>query len=207
MWEAEPWLSLLSTTTRLMNILEAKHQWKSAAPTRPCTSSKGKTRLAAPTRWGGQKARTLQWQVHRGGWRRRKSFHRTPAHPIQEGGIPCRALTQSGHARDELTRPWQTTAMQSRDLEGKGAQRARRREDAASGREARHGCYSRDEPLFKGRLPRSHLKTSREVSPDAHRGIHPMTRGPGSTSHTASALVFECEEGEPPHKENATAPR
>jgi hypothetical protein len=46
-----------------------------------------------------------------------------------------------------------------------------------SGREARHGCYSRDEPLFKGKLPRSHLETSREVSPDAHRGIHPMTRG------------------------------
>jgi hypothetical protein len=74
-----------------------------------------------------------------------------------------------------------------------------------SGREARHGCYSRDETLFKGRLPRSHLETSREVSPDAHRGIHPMTRGPGPTSHTADALVFECEEGEPPHKERATA--
>jgi hypothetical protein len=65
-------------------------------------------------------------------------------------------------------------ATQSRDLEGKGAQRARRREDATSGREARHGCYSRDEPLFKDRLPRSRLEMSREVSPDAHRGIHPM---------------------------------
>jgi hypothetical protein len=112
----------------------------------------------------------------------------------------------SKQARDELTRPWQTTTTQSRDLEGKGAQRARRQEDDASGREARHGCYSRDDPLFKGRLPRSRLETSREVSPDAHRGIHPMTRGPGPTSHAAGALVFECEEGEPPHKERATAP-
>jgi hypothetical protein len=32
-----------------------------------------------------------------------------------------------------------------------------------------------------------------------------MTRGPGPTSHTAGALFFECEEGEPPHKEHATA--
>jgi hypothetical protein len=47
----------------------------------------------------------------------------------------------------------------------------------------------------------------REVSPDAHRGIHPMTWEPGPTSHTAGALVFECEEGEPLHKERATAPR
>jgi hypothetical protein len=139
-------------------------------------------------------------------WRRRKSFRRTPAHPIQASGIPCRALTQSGHARDELTKPWQTTTTQSRDLEGKGAQRARRRKGTASGREARHGCYSRDEPLFKGSLPRSRLDTSREVSPDAHRGIHLMTRGPGATSHTAGTLVFECEEGEPPHKKRATAP-
>jgi hypothetical protein len=79
-------------------------------------------------------------------------------------------------------------ATQSRNLEGKGAQRARRRKGTMSGREARHGCYSRDEPLFKGRLPRSRLEMSREVSPDAHRGIHPMTRGPGPTSHTRSVL-------------------
>jgi hypothetical protein len=148
MWEAEPRLSSLSTTSRLMNILEAKHRWKSTAPTRPRTSNRGKTRPAAPTRCGGQKARTLQRQVHQGGGCWRKSFRQMSAHPIQAGGIPCRALTQSGHARDELTRPWQTMATQSRDLEGKGAQRARRREDAASGREARHGCYSRDEPPF-----------------------------------------------------------
>jgi hypothetical protein len=62
-------------------------------------------------------------------------------------------------------------------------------------------------PPFKGRLPRSRLETSREVSPDAHRGIHPMTRGPSPTSHTAGALVFECEEGESSQKEHATASR
>jgi hypothetical protein len=34
-----------------------------------------------------------------------------------------------------------------------------------------------------------------------------MTWGPGPTSHTAGALVFECEEGKPPHKEHVTTPR
>jgi hypothetical protein len=62
-------------------------------------------------------------------------------------------------------------------------------------------------PSLKTELPHSRLEASREVSPDAHQGIHPMTRGPGPTSHTAGALVFECEEGEPMHKEHATAPR
>jgi hypothetical protein len=42
MWEAEPQLSSLSTTARLMNILEAKHRWKSVAPTRSRTSCRGK---------------------------------------------------------------------------------------------------------------------------------------------------------------------
>jgi hypothetical protein len=44
-WEAKPRPSSLPTTTRLMNILEAKHRWKSAAPTRPHTSSRGKKDL------------------------------------------------------------------------------------------------------------------------------------------------------------------
>jgi hypothetical protein len=96
--------------------------------------------------------------------------------------------------------------MQSRDLEGKGTQRTRRRKGTASGREARHGCYSRDEPLLKGRLPRSRPETSWEVSPDAHRSTHPMTRGPGPTSHIAGALISECGEGEPPHKERTVDP-
>jgi hypothetical protein len=43
MWEAKLRLSSLPTTTRLMNILEAKHRWKSTAPARPSTSSRGKT--------------------------------------------------------------------------------------------------------------------------------------------------------------------
>jgi hypothetical protein len=50
MWGAKPWLSSLSTTARLMNILEAKHRWKSAAPARPRTSSRGKTRPVTPAR-------------------------------------------------------------------------------------------------------------------------------------------------------------
>jgi hypothetical protein len=106
-----------------------------------------------------------------------------------------------------LTRPWQTTATPSRDLEGKRAQRARRRKGTASGREARHGCYSRDEPLFKGRLHRSRPETPREVSPDAYRSTHPMTRGPDPTSHIAGVLISECREGKPPRKVHATDPR
>jgi hypothetical protein len=34
-----------------------------------------------------------------------------------------------------------------------------------------------------------------------------MTRGPGLTGHTAGALPFKCEEGEPPHRKHATALR
>jgi hypothetical protein len=48
MWEAKPRLSSFPTTARQMNILEAKHRWKGAAPTRPRTSSRGKTRPVAP---------------------------------------------------------------------------------------------------------------------------------------------------------------
>jgi hypothetical protein len=47
MWEAKPRLISLPTTARLMNILEAKHQWKSATPTRQRTSNRGKTRPVA----------------------------------------------------------------------------------------------------------------------------------------------------------------
>jgi hypothetical protein len=50
MWEAKPRLISLPTTARLMNILEAKHQWKGAAPTRSRTSNRGKTRPVAPAR-------------------------------------------------------------------------------------------------------------------------------------------------------------
>jgi hypothetical protein len=56
-------------------------------------------------------------------------------------------------------------ATQSRNLEGKGAQRARRWKGTARGRETRHGCYSKGEPLFKGRFPRSRLEASRARSP------------------------------------------
>jgi hypothetical protein len=33
-----------------------------------------------------------------------------------------------------------------------------------------------------------------------------MTRGPDPTSHIAGALISECEEGEPPHKERTVDP-
>jgi hypothetical protein len=44
-------------------------------------------------------------------------------------------------------------ATQSRNLEGKGAQRARRRKGTSSGREARHGCYPRVNPFLKADFP------------------------------------------------------
>jgi hypothetical protein len=84
-----------------------------------------------------------------------------------------------------------------RELGGERAQRV--------GEERRHGCYSRDEPLFKGRLPRSRLETPREASPDAHQCTKPLARGPGPTSHTLRASASVCGEGEPPREEHATA--
>jgi hypothetical protein len=120
----------------------------------------------------------------------------TNASTPHPSGLRAKLSATSGWKRSQgSSKAMVTTATQGRDLEGKGTQRARRRKDTASGREARHGCYSRDEPLFKGRLPCSRLEAQREASPDTHRGIHPMTRGPGPTSHTAGALAFECEEG------------
>jgi hypothetical protein len=74
------------------------------------------------------------------------------------------------------------------------------------GEKRRHDCYSKDEPLFKGRLPRSRPEMPREVSPGAHRCTQPMTRKPSPTSHTAGALVSECGEGEPPREERIIVP-
>jgi hypothetical protein len=68
-------------------------------------------------------------------------------------------------------------ATQNRNLEGKGTQRARRRKDTASGREARHGCYPRDEPLFKGRFPHSRPEASRAKSPRCAPGFPPYDTG------------------------------
>jgi hypothetical protein len=101
-----------------------------------------------------------------------------------------------------------------------------------SGREARHGCYSRGEPLFKGRFSPLALRgITGKVSPDAHQGSHPMTRGPGLKCHTnwpearrrrivaqgacncpavLRPFIFAATSGledEPPHKERTTAPR
>jgi hypothetical protein len=93
-----------------------------------------------------------------------------PTRSIQAGGAPGQASTQSKSAQDELTRPWRTTATQGRELGGERTQRV--------GEKRRHGCYSRDEPLFKGRLLRSCPERPREVSLEAHRSTQPMTRGP-----------------------------
>jgi hypothetical protein len=62
-------------------------------------------------------------------------------------------------------------------------------------------------PSLKADSPAPASKRREKPSPDAHRGIHPMTRGPSPTGHTAGALAFECEEGEQPHRKHAIAPR
>jgi hypothetical protein len=94
-----------------------------------------------------------------------------PAHSIRASGIPFRALTQFGCARDEVTRPWQTTATQSRNLEGKGAQRTQRQKGVASGKEARHGCYPKGEPLLKADFPTRAPKRHRQGLPRCAPGF------------------------------------
>jgi hypothetical protein len=95
-------------------------------------------------------------------------------------------------------------ATQSRNLEGKGAQRARRRKGTTSGREPRHGCYSRDEPLFKGRFPRSRPEASRAGPPPMRTKVPILWHG-GQAPHVIQAGP-KREEGVPPHKERATTP-
>jgi hypothetical protein len=96
-------------------------------------------------------------------------------------------------------------ATQSGNLEGKGAQRAQRRKDTASGKEARHGCYSKGRPLFKGRFPCSRPEASRARSPPMRTRVPILWHG-GQASHVIQAGP-KHEEGESSHKERATALR
>jgi hypothetical protein len=116
----------------------------------------------------------------RGGRRWHGPFHRMPVRSIKQSKVET--------------------------LKAKGRRELRGERTQQVGEKRRHGCYSRDEPLLKGRLPRSRLETPRKVSPDAHRRTQPMTRGPSPKSHTAGALASECGEGEPPRKERIAAP-
>jgi hypothetical protein len=149
--------------------------------TRLCSSknSKKKARSAVPSR-KKRRARAPRRQDRRGGRRWHGPFHRTPARSIQRS----KAETLKAKGRREL-----------------GGERAKQ-----VGEKRRHGCYSRDEPLLKGRLLRSCLKTPQKVSLDAHQRTQPMTRGPSPTSYTAGALVSECGEGGPPRKERIAVP-
>jgi hypothetical protein len=154
---------------------------RAPTPTRLCSSgnSKKKARSAAPSR-KKRRARAPQRRHHRGGRRWHGPFHRTPARSIQWSKVE----TLKAKGRREL-----------------GGEKARQ-----VGEKRRHVCYSRDEPLLKGRLPRSRFETPRKVSPEAHRHTQPKMRVPNPTSHTAGALVSECGEGEPPRKERIVAP-
>jgi hypothetical protein len=114
-------------------------------------------------------------------------------HPLSLGTF---GMSLQGHGKLRQCKAETLKAKGRRELGGERAQQVGEK----------HGCYLRDEPLFKGRLPRSRPKTSREVSPDAHRSTHPMTRGPSPTSHIAGALISECEEGKTSRKERTIDP-
>jgi hypothetical protein len=58
-------------------------------------------------------------------------------------------------------------------------------------------------PFLKADFPLVPRSVMGKVSPDAHQGSLPMTRGPGLTCHIAGP---KREEGESTHKDHATAP-
>jgi hypothetical protein len=81
-------------------------------------------------------------------------------------------MNLQGHGKLRRRKAETLKAKGHRELSGERAQRV--------GEKRRHGCYLRDEPLFKGRFPHSRPETPRKVSLDAHRCTQLMTRGSGS---------------------------
>jgi hypothetical protein len=110
-----------------------------------------------------------------------------------------------------------------RELEGERAPRVGEKQDMAATRGMN--------PFLKADSPLALRSVTGKVSPDAHQGSHPMTRGPGLTCHTnwpeaqrrqtttqgacnipavVRPFIFAAtngQEDEPPHKERAIAPR
>jgi hypothetical protein len=60
------------------------------------------------------------------------------------------------------------------------------------------------DPFLKADLPARALKRHGQSFPDVHQGHRPMTRG--QAPHVTQTDP-KHEEGEPPHKERATAPQ
>jgi hypothetical protein len=141
--------------------------------------------------------RDPRWRNRRKGRHWRESFHRTSTRPIQASGAPGQASIRSKSARGEPTRPWQLRWRRAKSQRQRGATR---------GRETRHGCYPRGEPLLKAdssdHAPKGHEKSP----PDAHQSTQPMIRGPDPTSHTAGATASWCAEGEPSCGERFAVP-
>jgi hypothetical protein len=99
-----------------------------------------------------------------------------------------------------------TTAAESRRARmQRGAESSEAKGRSNWERMRKRNCCTRGESLFQGRLSRSRPETPRKISPDAHQSNLAYDRGPGSTSHTASVLLSECEEGEPPCEERTAA--
>jgi hypothetical protein len=68
-------------------------------------------------------------------------------------------------------------ATQSRNLEGKGAQRARRWKGTARGKETGHGYYSKGEPLLKADFPDRVPKRHEQGLPRCAPGFPPYDMG------------------------------
>jgi hypothetical protein len=67
-----------------------------------------------------------------------------------------------------------------------------------------NGC-TQGESLFKANSPARAPRRRGKSRPMRTKATQPMTRGPGSTSHTSGMLVSECEEGEPSREERTAA--
>jgi hypothetical protein len=106
---------------------------------------------------------------------------------------------QTGIAQDELARPWRLRRWKAEERDCKGAWRARRRKGATIGRECESVTAARRvNPFFKADSPARAPRRRRKSRPTRTKATQPMTRGPGSTSHTTGVLISECGEGEPP---------
>jgi hypothetical protein len=78
-------------------------------------------------------------------------------HPL---GLKALGINLQGHGKLRRRKSETLKAKGRRELGGERAPRV--------GEKRMHGCYSKDEPLFKGRLPCSRPETPWEVSPPVY---------------------------------------
>jgi hypothetical protein len=136
MQKMEPQLSSLSTSTRLMNILETKHWRKSATPTRPCSSSSStkKDEIGSANPQGRLQTKSMNSPTARspGGEAPTQIL-------LLNAGTPHPSWKRSGGSSKAMAA---TAAEERGELEGERALRVRRMATALKN------------PLFKERFPR-----------------------------------------------------